>query len=250
MIGGTNRDGVIILEMHREPANVLDTEFCDAIEGTLRSAIGDDDASAIVLTGVGSTFSAGVDLFRLLREGDDYLTAFLASLHRLLETASTSPKPLVAAVNGHAIAGGGILALACDFRVMAKGSGTIGLPELKVGVPFPTSALQIVRSAVPRRHRREVILLGRNFGVREALERGLVDQVVPADELLDAAEALARELGAIPTHAFALTKRLLSTPDPDEIAALDAEVHAVWATAETREHIRNYLEQTRGKRPT
>ncbi|MFV1988820.1 MAG: enoyl-CoA hydratase/isomerase family protein [Gemmatimonadota bacterium] len=248
MIDHSIRDGVTTLQMQRDPANVLDTEFADAIEVALREAVRDDETRAIVLTGVGSVFSAGVDLFRLVEAGEAYIADFLASLGRLFHTAQTSHKPLVAAVNGHAIAGGGILALACDYRVMAAGSARIGLPELKVGVPFPSSALAIVKSRVPRRFHREIILLARTFEPEAALVRGLIDEIAPPDEVLARSTAIASELANVPVRSFSLTKRLLALPAGADTSVLDEEVHATWTDPETREHIRRFLEKTLGKR--
>lgn len=249
MIDRQNRDGVTVLRMSREPANVLDREFGDAIVEALNDAI-DGPATAIVLTGTGGIFSAGVDLFRILEEGDAYLADFLECLDRLFETAVTSPKPLVAAINGHAIAGGAVLAFACDFRVMAEGSAKIGLPELEVGVPFPGTALRIIRSAVPEHALREVVLRGRNFGPEAALARGIIDELAAPEDVLDRAVTLAADLGSIPARAFAVTKALLGTDvaDDREAAARETEVHEIWRAAETHDHIRQYLQRTLGKR--
>ena len=245
MIDRSNRDGVTVLQMRRDPANVLDLEFAGAIEASVRGELDSPETRAVVITGTGSTFSAGVDLFRLLQEGREYLDAFLDSLTRLFATVFEAPKPVVAAVNGHAIAGGGILALACDHRVMARGDGTFGLPELKVGVPLPASALAIVRSTVPQQHLREVVLLARNFDPEAARARGLVDQVVDASEILDRSIAVAAELGSVPPRTFALTKRALALPENARTG--DDAVAETWADPETRAHIQGFLERTFGK---
>jgi enoyl-CoA hydratase len=248
MIDHSIRDGVTILQMQRDPANVLDVEFSDAIQAAISAAGKDDQTKAVVLTGAESVFSAGVDLFRLLDGGTEYVSAFLASLNRLFHTAHTTEKPLVAAINGHAIAGGAILALACDYRVMADGSSTIGLPELNVGVPFPSSALAIVTSSVPRQYQREVILLGRSFDPEAAKARGLIDEIAPQDAVLNRSVAIARELASVPPRSFSLTKRLLGMPPGADTSDLDEEVYATWTDPATHEHIRGFLEKTLGKR--
>ena len=137
-----------------------------------------EDVRALVLTGTGSIFSAGVDLFRVTRGGADSVRHFLPLLSRFLRTHVAFPRPVVAAVNGHAIAGGCVIALAADARLMAEGDGRIGLPELLVGVPFPTAALEVVRFAVPREKLQSLIYTGRTLSAREALGAGLVDEVV------------------------------------------------------------------------
>jgi len=234
--------------MNREPANVLDLEFGDAITDALTEAADDDSTSAIVLTGTDSVFSGGVDLFRVLEEGPDYLTGFFGSLNRLFQTAAGCPRPLVAAINGHAIAGGAVLAFACDFRVMARGPAKIGLPELDVGVPFPGSALGIIRRAVPDRFLKEIVLRGVILGCQAALEKTLVDELAAPEEVLDRAVTLAAELGSVSTPAFAVTKALLATDTLEEAGPLEAEVRRIWSAADTRDRMRQYLERTLGKR--
>ena len=248
MIDRQRRDGVTLIRMNHEPANVLDREFADAIADGLTQAARDPDTRAIVLTGAGSVFSAGVDLFRVLEETDDYLTGFFRSLDRVFEAAATCPLPLVAAINGHAIAGGAVLAFACDFRVMAEGPAKIGLPELRVGVPFPGSALGVIRRAVPPRSLREVVLRGTTFASADALERGLVDELASPEDLLERAAALAAELGSLSKSAFATTKALLRGATADETRPLEAEVRRIWAAEDTRDRMRHYLEETLGKR--
>lgn len=248
MLETHSRDGIRIIEMRRSPANVLDTELCGALSGALSEAGTAEGVGAIVLTGSGGVFSAGVDLFRVLEAGAEYLPEFLAALDRLFEVAGVCPRPLVAAIDGHAIAGGAVLAFSCDFRIMADGPATIGVPELRVGVPFPSRALGAVRAAVPARHLREAVLMGRVYGVEEAERKGLIDARVPAEALLDRAVEVARDLSRIPTPVYALTKRQLALPGGERaMAALDREVEEAWRSEEARAHIRGYLERTLGK---
>ena len=123
----------------------------------------------------GSIFSAGVDLFRVLEEGAPYLAEFLPALSSTVRRLFTYPQPMVAAVNGHAIAGGCILAAACDRRIMADCDGRVGMPELLVGVPFPPEPLEIVRAAVPVRWFSEVMMSGALYQRDAAVEHGLVE---------------------------------------------------------------------------
>ena len=133
------------------------------------------DVKAMVLTGQGKMFSAGVDLKRLSAGGADYVRAFLPVLHKLYDAVFFYPKPVIAAINGHAIAGGAVLAACADRRVMAKDGGRIGVTELQVGVPFPALAFEIVRFAVPPRYLSGIHAGRRNLrerrGVAERLDR-------------------------------------------------------------------------------
>ena len=107
------------------------------------------DAKAVVLTGQGKIFSAGVDLLRCSDGGADYVRQFLPALHQLYDAVFFHPKPVVAAINGHAMAGGCVLACCADRRIMARDGGRIGVTELLVGVPFPALAFEIMRCATP-----------------------------------------------------------------------------------------------------
>src|SRR5271155_1513252 len=126
-------------------------------------------------------FSAGVDLIRVSSGGAAYVRAFLPALHRLCDAVFFHPKPVVAAINGHAIAGGCVLACCADRRIMARASGRIGVTELLVGVPFPALAFEILRFAVPRRHLPEFTFGGATYDTDAALQRGWVDEGVEAD---------------------------------------------------------------------
>ena len=196
-----------------------------------------------MLTGTGSAFSAGVDLRRILDGGRPYTEEFLTALSRMFRAVFDHPRPTVAAVNGHAIAGGCVLALACDVRLMS--GGRIGLAELAVGVPFPTSALEIVRHALGTNAGRAV-LRAETVGPEQALVLGMVDEVVPADELLPRALELAAELATRAPEAYRLAKTQLHRPADEAIAATtaedDAAVLAGWTSDDTRRRIESALE--------
>jgi len=249
MIAHSQHEGILTLRLEHGKVSALDVELLDALLRELDAVA--EDVRALVLTGTGSVFSAGVDLFRLIRDGADYVRRFLPLLSRFFRALFAFPKPVVAAVNGHAIAGGCVIALACDVRLMAAGAGRIGVPELLVGVPFPTAALEVVRFAVPRDKVQSLIYTGRTLLPQDALAAGLVDEVVAPDALLARAQEVARQLAAIPPAAFRLTKqaqraealgRIDGASESHERAVLEA-----WTAAQTHAHIREYLRRTLGK---
>jgi enoyl-CoA hydratase len=158
---------------------------------------------------------------------------------------------VVAAANGHAIAGGCILVLACDVRLMAEGTGRIGVPELLVGVPFPTAALEVVRFAVPRDKVQSLVYTGKTLLPQEALASGLIDEVVAPGVLLTRAEEIARQLALIPLQVYRMTKQSLRAEALERIERAN-EPHnramlEVWSAAETHAHIREYVRRTLGK---
>src|SRR6266852_3631054 len=122
MIERQDDDGIVTLRLAHGKASALDAELLEALEQSL-DEVGRSDARAVVLTGSGSIFSAGVDLFRLLNEGAPYVGRFFPLLVSAIRRLFLFPRPVVAAANGHAIAGGCILVAACDYRLMAAGNG-------------------------------------------------------------------------------------------------------------------------------
>ena len=150
---------------------------------------------------------------------------------------------MVAADNGHAIAGGLILFAAADWAVMAEGPGRAGVTELLAGVPFPAVALELLRRRAGDAQARPLALSGATFGADQALARGLVDEAVPAAELVGRSLAAAQRLAAL-GPAFSLTKRQLRQrflARVHDLAVLDAEVDAIWQAPQTLERIRSFM---------
>lgn len=241
MISVDDRDGVAVVSLEHGKVNALDLELLRAISETVR---GLSEADAVVLTGAGRAFSAGVDLKRILDGGSAYVAEFLPALEDAFLALFDLPRPLVAAVNGHAIAGGCILVEACDVRLMA--GGTIGTPELFVGVPFPTAAVEILRFALGPRMTQVALTQGA-VGPEEALRLGLIDEVVEPDALLEAAVKRARGLGRIARPTFELAKAQLHRDARRRIEELrpvdEPAVNAIWESAETHAVIAAYLER-------
>jgi enoyl-CoA hydratase len=249
MIERSQNEGILTLRLAHGKASALDVELLDALVRELDGIA--EDVRALILTGTGSIFSAGVDLFRLVREGADYVRRFLPLLSRFLRTLFAFPRPVVAAANGHAIAGGCVIVLAADVRLMAEGSGRIGVPELLVGVPFPAAPLEVVRFALPRDKVQSLIYTGRTLPPQEALAAGLVDEVVAPGDLPARAHEIARQLALIPPPVYRLTKQALRAEALERIERagepLDRAALDVWSAAETHAHIREYLRRTLGK---
>lgn len=245
MITRELRDGVDWVRMSHGSANAMDLELLRE----LRDAF-ERPAKALVLAGTGKIFCAGVDLERFLAEGEDYAEAFLIELDRCFRYLFEATFPVVACVNGHAIAGGAILALAADERIATTASGRFGVPELLVGVPFPSIAMEILRFGAPRATWTRLFLRGETIPLAEAAELGLVDEVVDASELEDRAQARALALASILPPAFAATKAALRRPAIERYeAALGQEerLRAIWTSAECKSAIRDYVARVLGK---
>jgi enoyl-CoA hydratase len=251
MIDLSRHGGVAIATMVHGKANTLDIEFCNAIADAFeRLAI--SDARAVVLTGQGRIFSAGVDLVQLNAGGTDYVRRFLPVLHRLYETVFFFPKPVVAAVNGHAIAGGCVLQCCADKRIAANDGGRIGVTELLVGVPFPPLAFEVMRFATAPRFFPDGMLSGATFTPDVALTRGLVDEIVEPATLADRAMAAAETLAALSPPAFAHTKRQIRQPVADAVERhghrVESESTEIWAAKATLQRIDDYVSRTLSKK--
>jgi enoyl-CoA hydratase len=242
----TRRGHVAVLQMTHGKANAMDIEFVRGLNAQVH-AVQQSDARALVITGQGKMFSAGVDLVRVVDGGAAYVRDFLPAMNHAFEGLFAFPKPLVVAVNGHAIAGGCVLACCADYRVMAREPGRIGIPELLVGVPFPVVPLEIVRFATPRQHLQALIYRGLTLPAEDAFRYGLVDAVVDPDRLLDEAMAVADQLAGIAFEAFHLTKRLLREPvirRMREGGVIDGVVQDAWAGDAVLGAVRDYVART------
>jgi enoyl-CoA hydratase len=232
MLTTEDRDHVAVLRIEHGRVGALDVELLNALTEAVTAS-----GKALVITGSGACFSAGVDLRRILDGGPSYTEELLTALSRTFRAVFDHPRPTVAAINGHAIAGGCVLALACDLRLMA--GGTIGLTELVVGVPFPTSALEIVRHALGPRAGQ--VLLGARTEDRErALALGMVDEPTEPGELLPRAISLAAELAGRSPESYRLAKVQLHRAANEAIAATadgEGAVLAGWTSDDTRGRI-------------
>jgi enoyl-CoA hydratase len=158
------------------------------------------------------------------------------------------PKPVVAAINGHAIAGGCVLACCADYRVLAKGAGRMGVTELLVGVPFPPFAFEVLRATTSPMHFPKFTASGETFDTEGALANGFADEAVNADRLLPRALEKAEQLAAIRAEAFAVNKLHVRAPAKQILrkdrGRLARQIMKVWEAKETAENIRAYVART------
>jgi enoyl-CoA hydratase len=240
MIDVERSDGIAVVRLRHGKVNALDLELAETLTATMR----DLSDSAVVLTGHGSVFSAGVDLRRLLDGGPEYAARFLTALDNSLLTVFDAPGPVVAAINGHAIAGGCILAVACDVRLMS--GGTIGVPELFVGLPFPAAGLEIVRHAAGSRAD-ELAFTGRSIDAAAAQAIGLVHEIAPAESLLDQALERANALARIPRTTYRMAKEQLRCWTRERIESArrrdDERIVGAWQSGEARAAVSAYLDR-------
>ena len=244
MLDVTQHERVAVLTLTHGKANALDIELCGAIASRFAEL---EAADAIVLTGQGRIFSAGVDLVRAVAGGADYLHAFLPVLNQAFEAVFFHPRPVVAALNGHAIAGGCVLACAADRQLMLREGGRIGVTELLVGLPFPPLAFEIMRSVAAPQHLADTLYSGATYLPDAARDRGLVDEVVDGN-VMEHAVAAAERLAGLSPRAFAITKQQLRQAARERLqrdtATFDAQIDAIWRDPATLQRMRDYVERT------
>jgi enoyl-CoA hydratase len=246
-----DRGELTVVTVDHPPANTLTRAFFEEISELLARLEQDEFVRSLVLTGTGNFFSAGLDLFEVFRGGEADFRAFVRAFDEGFARLFAFSKPLVAAVNGHAIAGGAVLAASADFRAVADGSAKIGLTEILVGVPFPASALEIVRFSCAGPHLQELLYHGRTYDPQAACERRLVDEVVDPGQLMTRARTIARELGSRPPVAFAGIKQALRT---DALARLRAHAPGTdpvwnhWSSPQVRAAVEEFRARTLGKK--
>jgi enoyl-CoA hydratase len=242
-------NAVTVVQFDHGRVSALDLEFLLALRAELAELAEGD--TGLVLTGTGSAFSAGVDLFRILDGGSDYVAQFIPALCGAFTDLFAYRRPVVAAVNGHAIAGGCVMAACADYRFMADGRGRIGVPEQLVGVVFPAIGLAAVRYATGDVGVADLVNTGGTYLPDEAQRRGLVDEVVPEAELLDRAISKAEQLASIPPATFVHTKRSLRDRYWSEVETTgrqrDAEMLEVWKSPATMAAVSDYVQKTLGK---
>ncbi len=230
---------VAVVTLVRPPMNAMDASLLDELAVLFRELAADLSIRAAVITAEGRAFSAGLDLKvvpHLDRAGQRRL---IESLNDCFGTLYAWPKPLVAAINGHVIAGGLILALCADRRVVADVPLQVSLAEVRVGVTYPVSALQIARAELAPAVARRLVLLGETIDAAQAVAQGVFDDCVPPDDLLAHAVAAARRHAELPPQAFATTKMELRAAALAQIAAARFGANeprlAAWLDEEARQ---------------
>src|SRR5690606_37189955 len=187
------------LRLARAPVNALDPALCDALAGAIETAVA-GGARGLLLSGGPKVFSAGLDVPHLLALDAPALRAAWESFFHAARALAGSPVPVVAAINGHAPAGGCVLALCCDYRVMAAGAYRIGLNETQVGLVAPEGIQSLMRRVVGAHRAERLLVAGEMVDARRALDIGLVDELAGIDEVPTRALAWLRALLALPAR--------------------------------------------------
>ena len=223
------RDGLAVLRMDKARGNAIDAPFAGEIRDAARALAGDTSVTGVLLASANpKLFSPGLDLVTLVDYDRPALEKFMLLFADMLYALYELPKPVVAAVSGHAVAGGAILAMTADTRVLRRGAVQIGLNEVKVGVPLPWSVTLLLRATVPPNSLSRIALLGRNFADEEAVAIGLVDQLAEADGFEDFCLARLQEFAEKDAPALSRTKTYLREQVLRDMRAHERERMPEW----------------------
>ncbi len=239
---------IIELRLARPPVNALNPALVQVLDEAIRAAP-ERGAQGVILSGSPGLFTAGLDLPELLQLDRDGMRAAWQGLFGVMASIARSPVPLVAAITGHSPAGGAVLALFADLRIMAAGDFKIGLNEVAVGIPLPGLIYRALRRLVGARHADRLGMSGALVDAQEALVVGLVDELAPPDMVVERALERVRALLALPRHAMlptrALARRdLVALFDEEDGTTLEATLDS-WFAAPTQATLRNVVEGLR-----
>ena len=232
--------GVRVLTRDRPPANAINQEFLRDLSAALDEAREDESVRALVITGNGPFFCGGFDLHSEAQAGgllQEQATGFRLYHESHLKLLAF-PKPTIAMLSGHAIAGGTVIVLACDYRLGMDGDYRVGLNEVAIGAAFPRAAFEIVRLRLTHQQASELLLGAQVYPVDQAVRLGIVDELLPAATCEETVMRRAARLAAYPREAYAHTKAMLVA---EAVARIEAETDpemlrtaAVWVTDESR----------------
>jgi len=245
-----HQDRIRELKLSRPPVNALNPELIDTLLEAVRSA-GDDGTRALVLSGAPGLFSAGLDVPELLALDRAGMIRFWESLFGLLEALARAPIPVTAALTGHSPAGGTVIALFCDYRVMARGEFQLGLNEVQVGLVVPPVIHQALVRLLGRYRAERHLVGGRMIAAADAYSVGLVDELQEPDRVVPRALEWCRDLLTLPKHSLRATRDLCRADlgalfnDPK---ALDTEAFAdFWFREDTQETLKAMVARLKEK---
>lgn len=239
------------LRLSRPPANALSPELIAALGEAVVNAPR-EGARALVLSGSGKLFSGGLDVPVLLPLDQPAIRTTWESFYRLMHGLAASPIPVAAAITGHSPAGGAVLAIFCDYRVMAEGDVKIGFNEVQVGIPLPVAILRAFVRLVGPHQAERLCVTGRLIPAAEALRIGFVDELAPLDQVVPKALAWCQEVLALPPVAMAKTRQdtredLVRIVEEGLANELDNLAH-VWFSEETQTVLGAVVERLTAKK--
>ena len=248
MIQIEHHDSVAVVKLARSTTNALNLQLITELQESLQKVNQDPDVHGIVISSSNEKFFCiGLDIPQLYNLSEKDFMTFYQAFNQVQIDLYTVPKPTVAAVTGHAVAGGCILALCCDYRYISEGRKFMGLNEIKLGVPIPYPADCILRNVVGTRIARDIVESGEFYLPDQSLKMGLVDCVLPLEDVLPKSIEKARILGALPSKAFASIKRSrveqVEAQIREHLTEKEELFTKLWFSEEAREQLGKAIEK-------
>lgn len=245
-------NNIAIVKLNRPKANALNARLVNDIREAFIKLADSEKVKGVILTGEGSIFCAGLDVVELYKYDEDEIVKFWEEFGRMLVELVAFPKPLVAAINGASPAGGCVLALCCDHRVMVYGKGTIGLNEVPVGISVPEPVVELARFVMGNRKATRMIFNGLLLNAEEAKDFGLIDEACKEDELMVWAETKLKKWTDMPRIPWQDAKASLRRPLLDKLRVMTLEeafgkTLKSWWDGENRSQIGKLVQKLSGK---
>ena len=243
-----HHDKVAILKLNHDITNALNLRLVNQFAENLKKVRDNSDVHSLVLASSNEKFfSIGFDIPKLFRLTRKDFKVFYQAFNRVCMNLYALSKPTVAAITGHAIAGGCIIALCCDYRFIAEGRKLMGLNEIKLGVPVPYPGDCILRHIVGTRNAKEIMSTGEFYHPEESLRLGMVNQVLPLEQVLPKSIEKAELLGTLPHKAFRAIKRnRIETVEAQILAHLPEKEQSFlecWHSDEARERLKKAMKR-------
>ncbi len=246
-------DGIGTIRLDRPPMNALNTEIQEQLRAAATALAGDDSVRAVIVYGGDKVFAAGADIKEMAEMSYVDMSVRAVALSSAFDAVARIPKPVVAAITGYALGGGCELALACDWRVAAQ-DAKLGQPEITLGIIPGAGGTQRLARLVGPAKAKDLIMSGRLVDATEALAIGLVDQVVPVDEVYSAAVAMVSRYVGGPAQALRAAKLAIDGGLSMDLAAglaWESQLFAaLFATEDRREGMAAFVEKRRNPRFT
>ncbi|MCR8556250.1 enoyl-CoA hydratase/isomerase family protein [Mucilaginibacter sp. BJC16-A38] len=247
----TINDKIAVVALDRGRSNPINHQMVKELTAFIKEIEKDDEVGGVILTGKQGFFSSGVDLIEVYGYNEVQVKAFWTDFFELQRVLISFKKPMVAAISGHSPAGGCVLAICCDYRLMAEGEYIIGLNEIPVGIIVPESIFEVYAFWIGTQKAYQYLLEGKLINVNEALKIGLIDEVCAADRLLAQAEKKMRTYMQFSPVTWGQSKlnlrnKLISHLDKDQSTTIDQMLKQWWAP-ETRAGLEIIIQKLKSK---
>ncbi|TKC60344.1 enoyl-CoA hydratase/isomerase family protein [Pedobacter hiemivivus] len=247
----TIKDHLSLITLDRGKSNALNREMITELNDILNNISTDPNIGGVIIAGKEPFFSAGLDLIELYNYNEAEAESFWHLFLNFVANITAFKKPLVAAINGHSPAGGCVIALACDYRVMAEGKYIIGLNEVPVGIIVPNSIFNLYAFWIGTANASRSLLEGKLFSPEEALQIGLVDELVNPASIITAAERKVRKYMGMERNTWeqsklSIRKDLITSTSADQSEALAVMLKQWWAPS-TRSILKTIIDNLQKK---